>query len=66
MITGGDASLAMYLRKELTEAIENKTQALISAPTEGLAGEIRGLQDALRLMGTAYDKLTQRRPEPKP
>lgn len=63
---GGDTSLALHLRKELTEAIENKIQALITAPSEGLAGEIRGMQTALLLMGTAYDKLTQRRPETTP
>ncbi len=60
---GGDSALAQRLTEDLTQAIADRTQMLVAAPTEGLAGEIRGLQAALAMIGTTYDKLTQRRPE---
>ena len=63
---GGDSTLAQRLTEDLTEAIATKTQMLIASPSEGLAGEIRGMRDALAMIGTTYDKLTQRRPETTP
>jgi hypothetical protein len=63
---GGDSALAQRLTEDLAEAIAQRTEALIANPTERLAGEIRGMQDAMLMIGVTYDKLTQRRPETKP
>lgn len=56
-----DSALAARLNEELTRAIQDKTEALVQSPTEGLAGEIRGLKDALALLGATETKLSQRR-----
>lgn len=56
-----DSALAARLTEELTRAIHDKTEALVQSPNEGLAGEIRGLKDALALLGATEAKLSQRR-----
>ena len=48
---GGDSALAQRLTQDLNAAIANKTEALIAAPSERLAGEIRGMQDAVLMIG---------------
>lgn len=65
MITGRDVALIDRLRELLANEIARRTQALITVPTDGLAGHIRGLQSAMMLLDEEYQRLSDEEAAPR-